>query len=135
MTDEAVDTNEWFDEMWDKLCKQENDTHEAKRHRYTGGRDPLENYLKTGEVITIATAGHSDRGALPAMLGRLMEKVNRAATMVGQEDFFDVNQGEEMNESLSDSFIDLVIISRLCNIEVRRLMARQVQTKAREPRC
>ncbi len=122
------DSIRWFEAMWDKLCKLETETHNTKRHRYTGDRDPLENYLKTSDIINIACAGHTDRGALPAMLGRIMEKVQRAATMVGQDDFFDQNQGKEMNEGLSDSFVDIAVISKLCNIEMHRLLARRADS-------
>ena len=102
--------------------KEEKKIHDSKRLRYTGGRDPLENYVKSSDIMAIAGAGRTDRGALVSMLGRLSEKVNRIATMCGQDDFIQENQGTDTDdEDFRQTCQDISIIAKLCAIETARL--------------
>ena len=101
--------------------------HDNKRKRYTGGLDPLLNYLTCSEWIArMLEQEHPEaagfvrsRGALFAMMARLGEKFQRMATMIGSPDFFDRGQGED--ESFKDTTTDVAVISQLIEIDSWRL--------------
>ncbi|KKL99622.1 hypothetical protein LCGC14_1812560, partial [marine sediment metagenome] len=111
-----------FARYWEDLVREEKEIHDSKRHRYTGGRDPLENYVKSSDIMAIAGAGRTDRGALVSMIGRLSEKVNRIATMCGQDDFIQEDQGTDTDdEDFRQTCQDISIIAKLCAIDAARL--------------
>ena len=101
--------------------------HDNKRKRYTGGLDPLLNYLTCSEWIARlleqqypeAAGFVRSRGALFAMVARQGEKFQRVITMIGAPDFFDSGQGED--ESFRDTTIDLSVIANLIEIDSWRL--------------
>lgn len=101
--------------------------HDNKRKRYTGGLDPLLNYLTCSEWIARmleqqfpeAAEFVRSRGALFAMVARQGEKFQRLITMIGAEDFLDSKQGED--ESFKDTAIDVAVISQLIEIDSWRL--------------
>lgn len=109
-----------FETAWDRILTKMQKVHDSKRKRYTGGRDPLENYLETARFLSIVMGAKNDKGALPSMIGRLAEKLQRLATMTGQDDFFKAGQGED--ESYQDTCIDLAVISILCAVEHGRVV-------------
>ncbi len=109
-----------FEKAWSDILTRMQEVHDNKRMRYTGGRDPLENYLTTGRFLAIVTNTPFNKGALPSMIGRLAEKLQRLATMTGQDDFLDPKQGED--ETYEDTCIDLAVISILCAIEHPRVL-------------
>ena len=122
--DKAV---EEFEERYAWLLDRLVEIHAAKRQRYTGGLDPLANYQETSRELSRllqvsfpeAAAFIVSRGALSAMLTRLREKFQRILVMTSQEDFLDPGQGGE--ETITDTYLDIAIISLLCEIETWRL--------------
>lgn len=130
MTDDGV----WdFERRYGWLLEKLVEIHASKRKRYTGGLDPLANYLETGrELSRLLQVPHPEaaefiasRGALPAMLTRMREKFQRLLVMTSQDDFLDPGQGDE--ESITDTYLDIAIISLLCEIETWRLRERVQQ--------
>lgn len=121
---------EAFEERFEGLIGKMTALHDNKRKRYTGAADPLENYLMCSEWIArILMQQNPDaaefvrsRGAIFAMIARQGEKFQRLVTMVGQDDFLDPDQGE--GEGISDTLMDISIISFLIEIEAWRLRER-----------
>lgn len=117
-----------FERKWAELVAREREVHTAKRLRYTGGGDPLANYRQTSEGLCMLidalisdTAAKllRERGAMPAMIARLTEKLQRITVMLGQHDFLYPQQGED--ETFEDTCIDIAVIAKLCAIEAWRL--------------
>lgn len=129
MSDEQAIVKQ-FEERYEWLLEKLVEIHTEKRKRYTGGLDPLANYLETSRELTKllqvpypdAAAFITSRGALPAMLTRLREKFQRVIVMTSQEDFLDPTQGGD--ETITDTYLDIAIISLLCEIESVRLRNR-----------
>jgi hypothetical protein len=129
-----------FEARFEELLGLEQSIHDNKRKRYTGGRDPLENYTQTSEWIAKmlevrfpdAAAFVRSRGALFAMVAREAEKFQRLITMIGQDDMFDPAQGED--ESFTDTAIDVSVIIKLVDIEVHRLRQRASLARGLEDR-
>lgn len=119
----------WWDMHINGLIQRLKGLHQAKRKRYAGNRHPLDNYLRSGEVLSVVADGIDPDlgeevrklGALPIMLARIQEKIVRVATMIGQEDFFHPLQGAEMAETLTDTYLDIANIALLMDAETRRV--------------
>ena len=75
-----------------------------KMNDYTGGGDPLENYIKSGEIIGVTVEG--------IMLSRLQEKVTRAGYLLGGTEQMVLDEG--VVDTLMDAAnLVLLIINEL----------------------
>lgn len=107
---------EIFEEEFDRFVDTLRGLHDAKRKAYTGGRHPLENYIKACVVLT-ELGCRTDRGCLPIMFARLSEKLNRMASLAGQDGFFE----GKLSESFEDTCLDVAVIAGLCAAEYKLL--------------
>lgn len=115
-------TNE-FEARFEQFIGNLRALHDSKRRAYTGGRRPLENYEMA--AATLAKMGaREDRGCLTIMVGRLQEKVNRIASLIGMDDFMTA----ERDESFEDTCMDIAVIAGLCVAERALLEAEKLPT-------
>lgn len=113
---------ERFEKVFDSFLDALRALHDSKRRAYTGGRRPLENYEQAAATLTKMGA-RDDRGCLTIMVGRLQEKVNRMASLVGMDDFFTA----EREESFEDTCQDVAVIAGLCVAERALLLATSIE--------
>lgn len=110
-----------FEARFDQFIDSLRALHDSKRRAYTGGRRPLENYEAAAATLTKMGA-REDRGCLTIMVGRLQEKVNRIASLVGMDDFMTA----ERDESFEDTCMDIAVIAGLCVAERALLEAEKL---------
>lgn len=118
-----------FDAVWERLTRQERDTHDVKRTSYTGRLDPLANYRITSAILALwlDAAGFPDaaefvrsRRGLAAMLTRLAEKLQRFLVLTASDD--------DYGEPVEDAAIDQSVIAKLVAIEYRRMESGSAKT-------